>query len=570
MIAAIAGAPHAQVLILGGGINGIGTFRDLALQGVDVVLVERNDFASGASAASSHMIHGGLRYLENGEMRLVRQSVHERNRLLELAPHYVKPLRTTIPIFSTFAGLAAAPWRLVTHRRSRHVGRGAILVKLGLLLYDAFSHAGGTLPRHVFHGTAATHRELPCLNPAVKYTATYFDASVQQPERLALDVLLDGLAAGAHARAANYVGAVGADAGGIRLRDTLSGAVFTISADLVINATGPWTDLTNALLGESTRYMGGTKGSHIVLDQPELLEACAGREIFFENSDGRIVLIYPLRGKVMVGTTDVNADVRTPARCTDAEIDYFIELVARVFPDIPIDRSRIVYRFSGVRPLPHHAGVPPGSVSRDWHIVPSNPLALGGTPVLSLVGGKFTTFRAVAEQLGDEALARLGMQRKVVTDALPIGGGRDFPMTSVARDAWTIAHGGALGSARVGKLLARYGTRAAQVIAFLERHGNAPLARTDAFTAGELAFMACNEYVVHLTDVLLRRTSVAFDGNVTPAVIDDAARVLADAFGWSSERTRAEVADARRVLMEEHGVALGAAGLEPPREIERS
>lgn len=555
-MAAIAAAPHAQVLILGGGINGIGTFRDLALQGVDVVLVERNDFASGASAASSHMIHGGLRYLENGELRLVRESVHERNRLLELAPHCVKPLRTMIPIFATFAGLAAAPWRLVTHRRSRHVGRGAILVKLGLWLYDAFSHAGGTLPRHVFRGAAASRRELPRLNPKVKYTATYFDASVEQPERLAFDVLLDGLAAGAHARAANYVEAIGVADGGIRLRDTLSGEAFTVRADLVINATGPWTDLTNALFGESTRYMGGTKGSHIVLDDPELFEACAGREIFFENADGRIVLIYPLRGKVMVGTTDVNADIRTPARCTDAEIDYFVRLVARVFPDVPLDRSWIVYRFSGVRPLPNHAGIPPGVVSRDWHVVPSNPPDLGGTPVLSLVGGKFTTFRAVAEQLADEALARLGMQRKVATDAVPIGGGRDYPMTDSAQDAWIIAHGGALGSARVDRLLARYGTRATEVIAFLAQHGDAPLASTDEFTARELAFMARKEYVVHLTDVLLRRTSVAFDGNVTSAVIDDVARVLAGALGWSPDRIHAEVAEAHRVLADEHGVVL--------------
>lgn len=555
-MAAIAAAPHAQVLILGGGINGIGTFRDLALQGVDVVLAERNDFASGASAASSHMIHGGLRYLENGELRLVRESVHERNRLLELAPHFVKPLRTTIPIFAMFAGLAAAPWRLVTHRRSRHVGRGAILVKLGLWLYDAFSHAGGTLPRHVFRGAAASRRELPRLNPKVKYTATYFDASVEQPERLALDVLLDGLAAGPHARAANYVEAVAVAEGGIRLRDTLSGEAFTVRADLVINATGPWVDVTNALLGESTRYMGGTKGSHIVLDDPELFEACAGREIFFENADGRIVLVYPLRGKVMVGTTDVNVDIRIPARCTDAEVDYFVRLVARVFPDVPLDRSRIVYRFAGVRPLPNHAGIPPGFVSRDWHVVPSNPSGLGGTPVLSLVGGKFTTFRAVAEQLADEALARLGMRRKVATDTIPIGGGRDYPMADSARDAWIIARGGALGSARVDRLLARYGTRATEVVAFLVQHGDAPLASTDEFTAGELAFMARKEYVVHLTDVLLRRTSVAFDGNVTPALIDDVAHALAGALGWSPDRIHAEVAEAHRVLADEHGVAL--------------
>src|SRR6185312_5153423 len=142
--------PTAQVLIIGGGINGIATFRDLALQGVDAVLVERNDWSSGASAASSHMIHGGIRYLENGEFRLVRESVQERNGLLKTAPHYVKPLKTTVPIFSTFSGLLAAPLRFLTHKQGSTKERGAFLIKTGLTLYDSFSRDGGSVPRHQF------------------------------------------------------------------------------------------------------------------------------------------------------------------------------------------------------------------------------------------------------------------------------------------------------------------------------------------------------------------------------------------------------------------------------------
>ena len=134
---------HAQVLIIGGGINGVGTFRDLALQGVDVALVERGDYCQGASGASSHMIHGGIRYLENGEFRLVQESVTERNRLLRIAPHYVKPLQTTIPIFSTFSGVLAAPMRFLTHKQGKHTERGAFLIKLGLSMYDFFSRDGG-------------------------------------------------------------------------------------------------------------------------------------------------------------------------------------------------------------------------------------------------------------------------------------------------------------------------------------------------------------------------------------------------------------------------------------------
>lgn len=146
-VAALIANLRARVLVLGGGINGIATFRDLALQGIDVVLVERGDYCSGASAASSHMMHGGVRYLENGEFRLVRESVQERNRLLRLAPHYVKPLKTTIPIFSTFSGIFSAPLRFLTHKqRGKAKERGALLIKLGLTGYDSFSATAATCP----------------------------------------------------------------------------------------------------------------------------------------------------------------------------------------------------------------------------------------------------------------------------------------------------------------------------------------------------------------------------------------------------------------------------------------
>ncbi|MDQ0820925.1 glycerol-3-phosphate dehydrogenase [Arthrobacter sp. V1I7] len=287
--------PKAQVLIIGGGINGVGTFRDLSLQGVDVALVERGDYCQGASGASSHMIHGGIRYLENGEFRLVRESVVERNRLLRIAPHYVKPLQTTIPVFSTFSGVLAAPLRFLTHKQQgAPKERGAFLIKLGLSLYDFFSRDGGTVPRHQFRGRKRALAELPRLHPGIKYAATYFDASVHNPERLTLDVLQDGERAGGSggtARASNYVsldsmeGAAGSGPGStVRLRDELTGELFDFSADVIVNTTGAWVDLTNEALGAASSFMGGTKGSHIVLDHPELLAACNGREIFFEHN----------------------------------------------------------------------------------------------------------------------------------------------------------------------------------------------------------------------------------------------------------------------------------------------
>ena len=352
--------PYAEVLIIGGGINGLATFRDLAMQGVDVALVERADYVSGASAASSHMIHGGIRYLENGEFRLVHEAVTERNNLLRIAPHYVRPLQTTIPLFTTFSGVLAAPLRFLRHGSARPRERGALLIKVGLVIYDSFSRGGGRVPRHTIHGRTRSLREMPDLNPALKYTANYWDASLHDPERLAIDVLRDGLAAGGdRARAANYTSAVGSWDGKIVLRDGMSGEEFEFAASVVVNASGPWTDVTNDSLGDHTQYMGGTKGSHIVLEHEQLLAATGGRELFFEHSDGRIVLIYPLKGRVLVGTTDLEHNMRDAIECTEEEVDYFFDLIKHVFPEIAVDRSQIVYRFAGVRPLPGHGDLAP-------------------------------------------------------------------------------------------------------------------------------------------------------------------------------------------------------------------
>ncbi|WP_307866577.1 glycerol-3-phosphate dehydrogenase/oxidase [Leucobacter chromiisoli] len=560
-VSALRDRPRAEVLIIGGGINGIATFRELALQGVDVALVERGDFVSGASSASSHMVHGGIRYLENGELRLVQEAVLERNRLIRNAPHYVKPLQTTIPIFKTFSGVLTAPFRLlVTHGRGRPRERGALLIKLGLLVYDTFSRAGGRVPRHRFHGARRSLTELPRLNRSVRYTASYYDASMHDPERLALDVLADGSAAGGErARAANYLAAIGLHDGRVRLRDEAAGEEFAFEADIVVNASGPWTDLTNAALGAPTSYMGGTKGSHIVLDHPELHAATAGREIFFENSDGRIVLIYPLKGRVMIGTTDIDADPREPQRCTDEEIDYFVQLAGHVFPSIRIDRSQIVYTFSGIRPLPRHDDTAPGFVSRDYRIVPG---WIGRVRVLSLVGGKWTTFRALAEHLGDETLRLLGRRRRVSTRNTPIGGGAGYPRDAAGRALWIARHRGDHDPELAGALLDRYGTRAAEVLRALPASPR-ELPRLPGHSAEEFAHLARTEHVLHLDDLLLRRTSVAFVGGLSVAALEEAAEAVAEALGWDGERVREEVERAAAILRDAHRVELGRPGAAP-------
>ncbi len=534
--------PYADVLIIGGGINGLATFRDLAMQGVDVALVERNDFISGASAASSHMIHGGIRYLENGEFRLVHEAVTERNALLRIAPHYVRPLQTTIPIFSTFSGVLSAPLRFLRHGGGKHTERGAALIKIGLVIYDSFSRSGGRVPRHTFRGRKRSLHDLPALNPQVKYTATYWDASLHDPERLALDVLRDGRAAGGdQARAANYTAAVGAQDGRVVLRDLVTGAELPFAASVVINASGPWTDLTNLALGDPTRYMGGTKGSHIVLDHPELLAATGGRELFFENADGRIVLIYPLKGRVLVGTTDLEHDMRDPIVCTEAEVDYFIDLIGQVLPRIEVKRSQIVYRFSGVRPLPGHGDLAPGFVSRDYR-VESAPLVGGDATVLTLVGGKWTTFRASAEHLADRTLELLARPRRRSTKGVAIGGGKGFPTTERARQQWIAGNADGLPAARVATLLDRYGTIATRVIAAITADpDDAALVHVPGYSTAELRYLAATEDVVHLADLLLRRTSIAFVGSASEAAAREIATAVAPVLGWDAERIAAEV-----------------------------
>ncbi|MHA7262136.1 glycerol-3-phosphate dehydrogenase/oxidase [Arthrobacter sp. TMN-37] len=548
--------PRASVLIIGGGINGVGTFRDLALQGVDVTLVERGDYSQGASGASSHMIHGGIRYLENGEFRLVRESVVERNRLLRVAPHYVKPLQTTIPIFSTFSGILAAPMRFLTHKQGKPTERGAFLIKVGLSLYDSFSRDGGTVPRHKFVGRKKSLALMPDLRPDVKYTATYFDASVHNPERLTLDVLRDGQVANPQARAVNYVNAIGASDDGVLLRDELTGTTFTFDADVVINATGAWVDGTNAALGAASSFMGGTKGSHIVLDSKALLEATHGREIFFEHTDGRIVLIYPMGDRVLVGTTDVDADMSVPAVTTDEEIDYFFDLVGHVFPTVKVGREDIVYSFSGVRPLPRHDDTSPGFVSRDYRIEKREERRGGRTvTTLSLVGGKWTTFRALSEHLANDTLAVLGSSRKTSTADLAIGGGKGFPAGEQAEKKWIAAAvRPGFDAARVEVLLTRYGTRATDVLEFLAQGQDSVFSSTKELSTREVEYMVRNEQVGHLIDVLIRRTSLAFRGLVTAELLAELAAVLAPLLGWDKEAAAAEIRHAEAVLADAHRV----------------
>jgi glycerol-3-phosphate dehydrogenase len=557
LLSAIKAKPDVSVLIVGAGINGIGTFRDLALNGVDVLLVDRADFCSGASAASSHMAHGGIRYLENGEFRLVREAVGERNRMIQNAPHLVRPLPTTVPMFKHFSGLLNAPLKFLG-LLDKPSERGSVVIKIGLMFYDAFTGKTRTVPRHTFRGRGESLRLWPRLNPAVRTTATYFDGSILNPERLALEVLLDGEADGG--RALNYVSLVGGKENAVTLRDELTGSTFDIRPKLLINAAGPWIDAANGTLGLSTRFIGGTKGSHLVLNHPELRAAIGENEFFFENKDGRIVLIFPLYDKVIVGTSDIPVDSPDHVVCTEDEVDYFINLVDRVFPDIKVGREHIVFRFSGVRPLAHTGSAKTtGQITRDHHIQVTEGDWTGlAYPVYSLVGGKWTSFRAFSEQVTDKALAFLGRARQKSTHELPIGGGRNYPRTAEEQKryldglaAWT-----GFSSERVRSLFERYGTRAEAVAMFLSKQPDQPLKSLPDFSRREIAFLAQNEKLVHLDDLILRRSLMGMLGQLTRSALDELADVVVEACGWDAAQKKAEVSRTLDLLASRHGVRL--------------
>jgi glycerol-3-phosphate dehydrogenase len=556
--------PQVSVLIIGGGINGIGTFRDLALNGVDVLLVERADFCSGASSASSHMAHGGIRYLENGEFRLVREAVHERNRLLQNAPHIVKPLPTTIPIFKQFSGLLNAPLKFLG-MLNKPSERGSLVIKIGLMLYDAYSGAQrkedtqSVVPKHQFLSRDKSLAKWNQLNPEIVNTATYYDGAILRPERLAVELILDAEAANPNAHALNYVNMVGGSENTIILRDELTDETYDIRPKLVINAAGPWIDFANRKLGVSTRFIGGTKGSHIVLKHEELRKTIGEHEFYFENSDGRLVLLYPLFDRVLVGTTDVAMENPDEARCTDAEADYFLDMIKRIFPDLKISRENIVFRYSGVRPLPRSSASTTSQISRDHSIeVVSGDWTNLTFPVFSLVGGKWTSFRAFSEQVTDKVLAYFKLPRQKDTRALPIGGGRGYPRdpTDLKRQIESLSAWTGVTRERLKGLFERYGSRAESIATYLNGGTDFFLKSMPDYSRREIIFLVQHEKIFHLDDFLLRRSMLAMLGLVTREMIDELAGVFSNTLGWDADQRAAEVARTLFILEDRHGVRL--------------
>ena len=559
-------SPAVSVLIVGGGINGAGTFRDLALQGVDCLIVDQGDWCAGASAAPSRLIHGGLKYLETGEFRLVAESTRERNLLLRNAPHFVKALATVVPIHSVFSGIVPSIKRFLG-RKSKLADRGLLIVEVGLTLYDLLGLRHRVMPGHKVALRKATRRHFPAMAKSVLATSTYYDARITAAERLCLELVADGEVANPGARGLNYMAVTGARGGRVTLTDRVTGETLTVAPRIVVNAAGPWIDRVNRAVGIEKTYIGGTKGSHLVIDNAELVRQLDGHMVYFGSSDGRICLVYPFFGHALIGSTDIKADDPDATVCDDAEAEYMLGMVREVFPGLALATDQIIYRYAGMRPLPAVQVDDPGDISRD-HSVGRNTLPGSDVPVLSLIGGKWTTFRALAAEVTDDVLGALGLSRRRDTTFVPIGGGHDYPATEEARTVWVarVAAATGLSAARVSACLDRYGTLAEAILAGDDP--DTPLKSLPEYGARELRAVIAGEHVVDLSDIVLRRLPIAVAGRLTRETATEIAAHAARALEWNDEERERQIENLGVVALERHGIDFDTVRIRsiPPEE----
>lgn len=546
-----------DIVIIGGGINGVGVYRDLAAQGIPALLVEAGDFSSGTSAAPSRLIHGGLRYLETGETALVRESLLERDRLLHNARHMVYPQPVWIPLKSYLAGSFDAALRFFKLKKTP--GRkGALPVALGLRFYDLFGRKTRVMPKHRIISAAVARVEIPSLSPDVKMVGEFHDARISHPERLVLELIADAENDCPEVMALPYVAAGQQSGGTLTLTDRQSGAQIKVAPRIVINAAGAWVDQVQSGLGFSGKLMGGTRGTHLVIRNPALLAELKGRMLYFETKDFRVCLALPLDADhVYVGTTDIRTDNPDDTRYTDDEVAYIFDVLRPVLPKIDWRREDIVFVMAGIRPLPFQDDkvVASGAISRDHRIdhfpqTPDRPFE-----TFTLVGGKWTTYRALAEEVVDHILAQVGKSRSAGTEDLPIGGAKGLPDTVSDRAHWAKALAAETGleDTRCADLVKRYGSRARD-FAMAEQRDNRQFDALTGYTPTEIDMICRTERVSQLEDVVLRRTLMGFEGRTSRAAIEEVAGVVAEVVGWSDADKDKEVAALIATLKDTHMV----------------
>ena len=388
-----------DIVIIGGGIIGCGVARDASLRGFKVALLEKDDFGSGTTSRSTRIVHGGLRYLEQLDIRLVRLDLRERETLLRIAPHLVKPLEFLIPLFG------------------RKLAR-ALKLRTGLALYDALSF-DKTLPSRRWLSAEQARAADQCLDRAdVTGAAAYSDARVDSPERLALENILDAERNGARAKNYCEVRTISADTrhGGlcVQFHHRLTKETGEIRSTLVVNCSGAWVDPVSArLTGRKSRAIRTTKGVHLVC--PPLTRRAL---VLFSEVDRRLMFAIPRAGLTWIGTTDTDfTGDPGSVDATEADIDYLLRSVRHVFPSL--SRRDVLFTTSGVRALVRSGGRE-SSVSRMHKVVDGEPL--GPVGMITVLGGKITGYRAIAEEVTDLASRRLRAQRECVTAIRPLPG----------------------------------------------------------------------------------------------------------------------------------------------------
>jgi len=430
-----------SILILGAGINGVAIARQLLLNGQSVVMVDRYDIASGATAYSSRLIHGGLRYLEYAELKLVRESLDERTRLLKLAPQFVEPLPLFIPSQSRLGGVWSAITKFlgIGSKKAKSTPRGAWLVRCGLLMYDLFARSS-PLPRH--RGRRVGSEDVPPVDSSrFRWLSSYYDAQIRYPERFVLGMVADceQLASENGLRFEVYTyQAVQREGETIRIVPRLQYPLsepFSMRPRAIVNATGSFVDMSlQAIDVDSRRLMGGTKGSHLVSFHAELRAALNEGGVYAEADDGRPVFLLPFGDACLIGTTDIFYD-DDPAKATasDEECEYLVGYVNRLFPQLDFTDRDIDFHYCGVRPLPRREeGQSAASVTRNHvlHDHPGQPW-----PMVSIIGGKLTTCRSLAEDATGWLAERLGFAITSNGRELHCGGHSDCRLVTPSEGA---------------------------------------------------------------------------------------------------------------------------------------
>lgn len=524
------------VLILGAGINGAALARELLLNRVSVCLVDTADLAAGATAYSSRLIHGGLRYLEYGEFDLVRESLAERGRLLRLAPHLVHPLRLVIPVANRFGGLTQSIKRFLRIKSKPGVAasRGMWLVRTGLWMYDRYAN-DRQLPQHSAAPLADSC--VPGLNDRrYRWVCAYSDAQIRYPERMVVDLLQDAR------KLADQQGVTfqvfpyhEARLTGQRieiLRFACAGGssepVHCFEPSVIVNATGAWVDLTLARLHvPSKQLMGGTKGSHLITSHPRLRQMLERGGLYAEAADGRPVFVLPFGRATLIGTTDVPFSGNPAgALSSPEEIDYLLQTVNAMFRDLNLSHDDIDLHYSGVRPLPYSGGATPASVTRRHWMEKHRDAPL---PMYSIIGGKLTTCRSLAETSAATILARLGMPHVQNSRQRPIPGGENYPTdeTALEQQCLQLAKEWNWTTSQVEAVWELCGTRTGQILEELADRTPENLPGNH-LPCSFVRWVIRHEWATRLGDLVERRLMLLYDPNLNSACLRRLAELLCE------------------------------------------